>query len=1378
MKKYYLLLVLAGVLARYAAIANDFNTDIQFLSVEQKFSQNTVSTILKDHKGFLWLGTRNGLNRYDGINIWQYHNIKEDSTSLPSNYIRVLFEDSDGILWIGSLGGGLVSYDRESNTFVRYEDESSISLKGETVISIHEDKNKNLWLGTETSGLFSFNRSTNLLVQYRKNVDDPFSISGNNITGILNDGGDNLWITTWGGGLSLFNINTKRFIHYKHDPENPKSLISNVVRSSFLSANGELWLGTNRGLNKVVYDRSGKYIFEKVDIGYNGEEDPFILSIIEDSSGRLWIGTENDGVCVLDIENGQSNWYGYDLTKEYSLGNNSIWSIYEDNSGIVWIGTFNKGLFKVDEKHRKFEKIQHHSYNEKSLSNSSVSSFAEDKRGNVWVGTDGGGLNYWDRSKNTFSHFNKSNQPGMADEVLSLMIDSKERLWVGCWQGGVMVKDVNSNKLKRISIKHDFDLVQDKENVFSIIESKDGKIWFAVFRGGLVSYDPKSGKFQSYGYDERNHDGINTDKVRLVYEDSKGNIWVGTEGTGINLVVPGRKGSTFKKYLFNPGKENSLSNNMILSFHETADGKLWVGTSGGLNEFDPVTEEFKNYGFDHGFPDEVIYAIEEDAAGLLWLSTDKGIIRFDRDTQSIRIFDLSNGLQSLEFFKQSSFKSQTGELLFGGVDGFNLIHPKDIVDNNDEPQVYLVDFKISNESVMPGEESVLKSNIMDAEVIELRYYENDFSFEFSQLNYAQSKSNLYAYQLVKYDSKWQEAGSRREAYYTNVPPGTYTFKVRGTNEKGDWSPLEASVKIVVLRAWYNTFWAYIIYTTVIVIILIWSFQTIVNRERLQSELKVEHLELSKMQELDEMKSSFFANISHEFRSPLTLILGPLKGLKENIEEQLTQEQVGIMLRNAENLLNLINQLLELSKLESGKMRLELETTDVVKFLKTSAHSFSSMANRRNIAYKVVMPKSVVALSFDKDKMEKIVINLLSNAFKYTNDFGKVELSLEDQEKKVILRVKDDGIGIPEDEKDFIFNRYYRVRDNKNKKSKGTGIGLSLTKELVELHHGHIDFKSIEDDGTVFEVHLYKGDAHLNQEDFVEGHDNTVIENKGAYEQDEDVMRTAVNENIADSPEKKDAPLILIIEDNDDIRDYIRSILNIDYQIIVANNGTSGCEMAKERIPDLIISDIMMPGIDGYEVCKRVKGDLKTSHIPIVLLTAKASNESALEGFEKGADYYITKPFNPKLLALRVRNVLDIKNKIKDQVLNNSTLDIQPKNIKIAAKDESFIEKAVSVIEENISNSEFFVDDLGRELGLSRMQLYRKLKGLIGQSANEFIRSIRLKRAAQLIRQDQMTISEITYHVGFNDLQYFRDCFKKQFGVNPSEYAQDVKEKEG
>ncbi|PIB34314.1 hypothetical protein BFP72_02160 [Reichenbachiella sp. 5M10] len=1350
-------------------------TDYQFVSPVVELSQNTVTSIIQDHNGFLWLGTRSGLNQYDGINVRTFMYEEEDSLSLCNNYVRALALTRDNKILVGTLAGGYCVYDEETETFtklpaLKHPDE----LEFATIAAFYEDEIGNIWMGTERNGLFMWNKEEQTFHQYRRNENDAWGITSNRVTAVVGDGRGNIWVSTWGGGLNLYDSNTKRFIPFVKG-ETVTSPSSNIIRCMSVR-NGDLWLGLDRGVDKVSYDNKGKYRFEHLDVKSDNGEEPFVLTLLIDSQQRLWVGSENHGVCVMDLETKDRQWYASNSRHRYGIQNNSIWSLWEDTKGVVWIGTFNRGLYKLDQDNWKFPVYKHNPYDPHSLSQSAVSSFCEDEEGNVYVATDGSGLDYWDVKEDRFRHYDKENNPGMVDEVLSVIMDRNDNVWMGTWQGGAWIKRKGDNRFRAFPLKHDFDLQGDKENIFAIKEDRQGRIWFSVFRGGLLMYDPASGSYQSYSHDERNPASISSNLVRHLYQDNKGRYWVGTEGAGLNLLEDPNLGG-FSCFKYDSEDSTSLSDNAVQCVLEDVQHKVWVGTSRGLNSYDEETGNFRRFGIKEGFADEVIHSMEIDEEGVFWLSTNKGIIRFDPRTLQVRNFDLNDGLQAMEFFKHSSYRLSNGDLLFGGVEGFNVIDPSQISDEFEKPQVYLVDFKLSNISIKKHQEVKLQGDLMHSPEVELKYDQNDFSLEFSQINFSQTQKNQYAYRLKNYDQGWQEAGNRREAYYTNVPPGAYVFEVKGTDNGGTWSDKQASMRIVIHSPWYASTWAYILYALLVLGLVVWVFQAMLNRERLQAKLMLEHMELSKMQELDQMKSSFFANISHEFRSPLTLILGPLKAMMEKRDFTSSSDQIAMMLRSAENLLNLINQLLELSKLESGKMRLELVTTDVVTFLKPILHSFSSLANRNNMAYVLHMPEYPVELSFDRDKLEKIVVNLLSNAFKYINDFGRVEVILHDRHDHIVIEVKDDGIGIPEEEQDFIFNRYYRVRDNKKKKSKGTGIGLSLTKELVELHHGHIEFRSSENEGTSFEVHLFKGKAQFDAEDFDDLEDVTVVqnrENQGRYEAEEPVIQAGTFGEVEE--ENKKLPLVLIVEDNSDILQYIKSILDSEYRVIEAEDGLQGVERAKEQIPDLIISDIMMPGKDGIELCKDIKSDEKTSHIPVILLTAKASNESAVDGFEQGADYYITKPFNPKLLSLRVRNALSTRDHIRGQLLHKNTFNIEPTNIKVTSRDEEFIAKAVSIVEENMSNSDFYIDDLSRELGMSRMQLYRKLKGLIGQSANEFIRSMRLKRAEQLIRQDAMNISEITYQVGFNDLQYFRDCFKKQYGVTPSEYAREMTEK--
>lgn len=1348
---------------------------IQFVPIDQELSQNTVTCILQDTNGFLWVGTRSGLNKYDGVNMVIYDHDLMDPTSLPNSYIRAVYQDRDSVLWIGTYEGGLSRYNEKTDSFESfvYEPENYASINSNYVTAIFEDHLGELWVGTTYGGLNKFDRSTEKFTHFKYNQDDPFSVSANHITGIIEDNDGNLWVSTWGGGLNLFDRNSARFIRYVSDPNDPNTLSSNVIRNVSKGKNGDLWISTQEGLDRMYYAKTGRYTIDRIQINSKkvGRNVKVALSALEDSKGRIWMGTENGGVVLLKRNGEIIDHFEYDPINEYGLKSNSIWSLFEDKDSIVWVGTFNRGLFKADPHYKKFKHVKQNPFSGNSLSHSSVSCFAEDKSGNVWIGTDGGGLNYWDRKSNKYTHFNTSmnTSAGLgSDAVLSLLVDSNDNLWVGTWEGGVYVRRHGSNSFEPFNVEG-FDTKNKRPpTVFSMIEDEEGSIWIAAFREGLYIYNPSTEKARKFVHLESNLNCLTNNLVKHLKMDSRSDVWVATEGGGIIRCTKQNGGIQFTPYLVQKDKPSSLSGSMVTFVQEDSRGRIWVGTSQGLNLYNQELDNFTRYDTRHGLPNDVIYGIEEDDNEQLWISTNKGLARVDLDFNEVRNYETSDGIQSREFYAQSCAKLKSGELLFGGINGFNIFYPEEISNNTSNPQAYIKDFKISNQSIKPGPGSVLGRNIANTKSIELTHDQNDFSFEFAVLSFSQSEKNIYTYQLENYERGWQYAGNRRNAFYTNVPPGRYVFSVKGTNNDGMWSDKVASVNIQILPAWYNTYWAYSIYIIIVTAILVWGIQTIVNRERLQTKLKMEHIELSKMQELDEMKSRFFANISHEFRSPLTLILGPLKEMFEGHFRGNPKEQYALMIRNAESLLNQINQLLDLSKLESGNMRLEAARQDVVVFLKPVLHSFNSLADRKFIRYKIDLPKQEIQAYFEKDKMEKIVVNLLSNAFKYTPDFGKIIFKVEQTEHELVMSIADNGVGIPEDEVDYIFNRYYRVNDKKIRKNKGTGIGLSLTKELVELHKGQIELVSEEDSGTTFRVILPLGKEHLDSSEVLDQSVDYQFERQGLYELDEKIELNDSSNETTFTKEEDNRPLIVLVEDNPDIRDYIKLILEEEYKILEASNGARGVDLAQHNIPDLIITDIMMPEMDGYELCKIIKSDFKTSHIPVIALTAKASNESALEGFEKGVDYYITKPFNPKMLILRIRNIINTTDQIKKNLLNKE-LEIAPTDVKIASRDENFLKEAIKIVEDNMSNSDFYVDDLGRELGLSRMQLYRKLKGLIGQSANEFVRSIRLKRAAQLIRQKHLTISEITYEVGFNDLQYFRDCFKKQFGVNPSEY---------
>lgn len=1367
--KYFFIILLFYVTSTRAQ-----SEEIKFYTISEGLSQQSITSIIQDQKGFMWFGSRYGLNRYDGEHYLTYEsNLKDPQNTLTNNYINKLLEDKAGNIWIGTNGGGLNYYNYNQDVFDSYlnDPNNRKSLSGNMVTALFLDSEDNLWVGTEKHGLNVFDSSSQTFSRYYHNEDDPSSISHNDVTAISEDKLGNLWVGTWGGGLNLYDRQSRRFLHYQAEGKN--NIPDDVVRYIHKSKSGDLWVGFQKGLRRITY-KEGKYIFTEpvlVDAELsNILTNVPVLAILEDDRSQLWIGTENEGLFIVNLRTGQAQQYKVEVYSSYGIASNSIWSIYKDNVGTIWLGTFDKGVLKVDRYERKFDHLFQDNNGEQDLSHSVVSCFVEDENGNLWIGTDGGGLNYYDQQTGEIKHYNKDNTPGLlSNAILSLLLDSEGNLWIGSWEGGLSMKKKDTDTIIHISSVPEF-LSPPGNFIFSMHEDSKKNIWIGAYRHGLALYVPQENKF--YEFKEKGYPrAISFNNVQAVHE-SHGYIWVGTEGGGLDRLKLNDRYEVVELVNYSyKGQDNSpISNNFVTCIFSDAKGDLWMGThGGGLNRYDPENDRFEYITTAEGLPSNLIYAIEDDEKGHLWISTNKGIAEYDPNSGNVKVYDEADGLQSSMFYRRSSYKKRDGELLFGGINGINRFHPSKILRNPHVTPIYITSMSVSNAALHPSPNGHLTKNIVVAEEVSLPYHKNDFTITFSSLNFSQSSKNQYMYKLEGHDEEWQEVGTRNSAYYTNVAPGDYVFKVRASNNDNVWNEQEASLIINISKPWWATIWAYFFYGMVIMAVLWWGRSLTVKREKLKNKLEVEHLELKKMQEMDEMRSRFFANISHEFRTPLTLILGPLRSLY--LEEKWTghQSQIRLMIKNAEKLLRLINQLLDLSKLESGSMKLRASEYNIVKFIRPIAHSFTGYAEKEYIRYKINLPDEPIRVYFEKDKLEKVFTNILANAFKFTPRFGTVSIKVEDTPQNVIVSIQDSGIGISHEEISLIFKRYYQANGINEKQNLGTGIGLTLTKELVELHKGKVLVSSEEGKGTLFQVLLQKGSAHLDEEEIVYL-DNDLI--PPVQPTPDPFVDSIIEQTTEKEPEKRDnnLPVILLVEDNPDIRAFVCEHLSSKFSILEAVNGREGLAIAIDQKPDVIISDIVMPEMDGYALCQQVKNHVDTNHIPVVLLTAKASHSSQKKGFETGADYFISKPFDINELELRLNNILKLRNGLKDQVLNNKTINLNPRNIAISNADDKFVKKVVSLIEENIADPSYNVNDLCTGLGMSRIQLYRKLKKMVGQSANELIRSIKLKRAAQLLKQQKLTVAEITYHVGFNDLQYFRKCFKKHYGMNPSEYA--------
>jgi signal transduction histidine kinase/ligand-binding sensor domain-containing protein/AraC-like DNA-binding protein len=1333
-------------------------------------SQSNVTCILQDYKGFMWFGTRDGLNRYDGYTITVYRNDPSNVRSLSHNYIRTIYEDKQHRLWIGTEDGGLSLYNRTTDDFTNYlhNPRDTRSISSNKVRAIAEDSKGRLWIGTGGGGLNLFSQKDKTFTCYRHAPADSNSISGNDIEDILEDKDGALWIATWNAGLNKFIPNEGRFIHYRRKDKDIYSLSSDYLKKLYIDTDQTLWIGTTEGgLNRYDKKQNRFTRYTHINGEQNGISNNDVLSIAEDDDNNLWIGTQNGGINILNKKRNSFHYIHYDKNKPDGLNNGSVYSLYKDRQGNLWIGTFSGGINFCDRAPRKFRHFTNNG-TPNSLNNENVLSVYEDADGNIYLGTDGGGLNIYHARSKKFTHFVHS--AGSSNSIpsnypLCIYEDRAGDMWIGSFYGKASRFDKQTNSFHKLNFETDI------KHIAAIAEdSVTGKIWMGTWSEGLVVYDKHKHTWQHYIPDGAKNGSLSHAIVFSIYQDSRGNMWVGTEGGGLNLYD--RKKDQFIHFQYNRDNPRSISNNIVNVIYEDSNHNLWIGTQGGLNLFDRNQNTFSVYTIKDGIPNNVIQAIEEDDNGNLWLSTNKGISRFDPKMISFRNYEITDGLQSNSFNRLSSFRNKKGEIYFGGINGVNYFHPDSIADNTFQPPVYFTELQVFNKPVSFREEHApIAQPIDEAKEIKLSYKESVFSLEFAALNYTSPEKNQYAYKLEGFDDRWNIVGPQRKATYTNLDAGNYILRVKATNNDGIWNEQGNSIRITITPPFWKTWWAKIIYVVLLVTALIILRFILLQRMKVRNRL-----------EMDDIKLRFYANISHEFRTPLTLILGPLNHLTASDELNSKDKQLlHLIHRNGQHLLRLINQLMHIYELDAGFMKLNVMKGDIMAFTKGIKEAFQFTAEKRNIVYHFSASVAQAEKYFDPDKLEKIVLNILSNAFKYTPDHGKITISvtLFDEaaapvpevilRKKrqarsfICIRIADSGEGIAQTHHEKVFDPFFRI-DREHRTKEGTGIGLALARQLAVLHHGDILLKSNVGEGCEFSIWLPIGHEAFTADEIA----------TTPYDITDRLLDAQTTFDISDSktptdiPESRKRPLLLVVEDNSDIRQFIKLNFDSTFQIEEAENGEVGFQKACDSIPDVIISDVMMPVLDGIEMCSRLKKDIRTSHIPIVMLTARSDEDFQLHAFKDArADDYIVKPFSTNVLLAKLCNIIELRESLKKKYYRDFIAN--PSTPETSSPDTIFIKKAVEVVEQNIENPDFNVETFCRDLGMSQTNLYRKLQSLLGVSGNQFIKDIRMKRAVQLLASGQYPVHEIACMVGFADANYFSKSFKKQFGVLPSAY---------
>ena len=1350
-----LVVYLLNIIALGISLAQIGSLNFRDITMEDGLPSNNVTCIAQDSQGFMWFGTEGGLVRYDGYKFKIYKYNPDDPESISDHHINSLFKDSKGTLWIGTTYAGLNRFDSKRDKFKSYKfdknDSTSIS-QNHFLDAIYEDQKGRLWIGTG-HGLNQYDYEHDNFIRYTNTIVDSSGIRPEWVTCIFEDSKENFWLGTDGGGLILYDRETRKSIRFKRDPHNYNSISNDYISSIFEDDNGILWAGTEDGYDRFTL-LNDKIIFE-----HDRKDIPPTIS-----SKRVFDLYKRRGSAKLIHANQTAD--------------------FIDNQGNIWISTAYGGVKFYNSGQDVFQTYKYQLGESDGLKNSSVSAFHEENNGNIWIGVNHGGLHYYNRKKNNFTYIPLDpQQPDnpFNEKIMTIEEDSYGDLWIGTEGKGIYKINIKSNK----SIHYLPDINNPSSlhcpDIIAIFEDGNKNIWIGTGGKGLSLYDRKNDAFVPFSEIYKHY-------IRNFYEDSQNILWICASPGLIRLDLNSMK---FTEYWPEPNEERTLTYTCAF---EDSRYNLWAGSPYGLHLYDRKKDQFTSYFVKDGLPDNYIAGILEDDNGNLWLSTRRGISRFNPIKKTFTNYDVNDGLQGPVFNNRAYAKLKTGELIFGGTEGFTLFHPDSVKDIVRFPPVVITDFQIFNKTMKPeNDNSPLQNEISHIKKITLKHFQHSISFEFAALDYISPKNNKYKYILEGFNKDWIETDAdHRVATFTNLDPGKYVFRVIGANNKGIWNEEGVSIDVIIKPPWYQTIWAYILYIlfSASLVYLIWQAQ--LRRIHLRHELNMKKFEADKLQELDQMKSRFFANISHEIRTPLTLILGPLEQLISEASKDKWKNQLQIMSRNSRQLLRMINQLLDFSKAESGRMLLKAKEVNIVLLLKGMVYSFDSLAERKKITLTFKSEENVIPVYIDTDKLEKIMANLLSNAFKFTPESGEISVSVknvipakagihrkdciphqmrDDSCNIIQISISDTGIGIAREHLDHIFDRYYQAEDNKEQT--GTGIGLALTKELVELHHGHIFVQSEPGKGSTFIVQFLSGKTHLSNDEIIEDDTTEISEIETIPVGYESVSKNGEELSIKildeeKSKAKKDSPIILIVEDTEDVRNYIKGFLESKYQIHEAQDGNDGYEKAKEIIPDLIVSDVMMPRMDGFQLCEKLKTDERTSHIPVILLTARASEGSKLKGLETGADDYIIKPFNSKELEIRIRNLIDQRQKLREQFTKD--ISLAPKDISVTSADERFLNRAIEIIENHMDEPEFGVEIFASEIALSHSQLYRKIHALTNQSPVEFIRILRLKRAASLLKREYGNVAEIAYEVGFTNPSYFAECFKKLFGKSPSEYA--------